>query len=326
MSKRNKIEIASVIKPFFYISAILVILLVIFNLFSYSTFQADEQKQYKAEIAENYAVYAFPTPDSVYFAGERVPIENFDVRESLDMEIHKIAYWHAEMFLYFKRANRYFPFIETILKKNGIPDDFKYVCVTESGLTNAVSPAKAEGFWQFVAVTAKQYGLEVNDEIDERYNLLKSTEAACSYLKAKYTKYGNWALSAASYNAGDSGINRFMSYQNQKSYYDLALFTETGRYIYRAIAIKLIMENPKAYGFNFTKNDLYPVIETDQIEVDSTITDLTVFAKSQGTSYKLLKMFNPWLRAQKLTNKKKTKYTISIPKKGVRTKNYSTDK
>jgi membrane-bound lytic murein transglycosylase D len=326
MRKSNKIEPMSVLKPFFYVSSIIIILVVIFNLFSYSAYQANEKKQYKAEITDNYAVYAFPTPDSITFLGEHVPVENFDVRESVDMEIHKIAYWHAEMFLYFKRANRYFPVIEPILKKNNVPDDFKYVCVTESGLTNAVSPAKAEGFWQFVTATAKQYGLEVNDEVDERYNLIKATEAACKFLKAKYAKFGNWTLTAASYNAGDSGINRFMNYQNEKSYYDLALFTETGRYVYRAIAIKLIMENPKAYGFNYTKNDLYPIIETKQVAVDSTINDLTVFAQKQGTSYKLLKMFNPWLRNKKLTNKNKTKYSIDIPKEGARTKDYFTEK
>ncbi len=322
MELKNKIKAKSIIKTFFYASAIIIILLVIFNLFSYSTIKFDEQLEYKKEIADNYAVYAFPTPDSLYFAGERVPLENFDVRESLDMEIHKIAYWHAEMFLYIKRANRYFPVIEPILKKNGIPDDFKYLCVTESGLTNAVSPAKAEGFWQFMAPTAKQYGLEVNDEVDERYHLVKATNAACKYLKAKYSKFGDWAVTAAAYNAGDNGIDRFINYQDENSYFDLALFTETSRYLYRALAIKLIMENPKMYGFNFTKKDLYPMIETKEVEIDSAITDLTAFAKSQGTNYKMLKLFNPWLRDKKLENKKKNKYIIDIPKEGARAKDY----
>ena len=324
--KSNKIDLKSIVKPFFYVSSVLIILVVIFNLFSYSTFKQDEQKLYKAEMKDNYAVYAFPTPDSVTFLGEHVPLENFDVRESLDMELHKIGYWHAEMFLYLKRANRYFPVIEPILKKNNIPDDFKYICATESGLTNAVSPAKAEGFWQIMSGTAKQYGLEVNDEVDERYHLVKATEVACKYLKDKFARFGNWTITAASYNAGDSGINRFIGYQNEKSYYDLALLTETGRYIYRALAIKLIMENPKAYGFNFTKNDLYPVIQTKPVEVDSAINDLTAFAKSQGTNYKMLKYFNPWLRNKKLTNKNKTKYIIDIPAEGARNKNYFAEK
>jgi membrane-bound lytic murein transglycosylase D len=322
MGKNNKIDLKSIIRPFFYVSAILIILVVIFNLFSYSAYQVDEKKQYKTEIADNYGVYAFPCPDSAIFLGERVPFENFDVRESFDLELHKIAYWHAEMLLYFKRANRYFPVIEPILKKNNIPDDFKYVCINESGLTNAVSPAKAEGFWQFMSATAKQYNLEVSDEVDERYNLVKATEAACKFLKDKYSKFGNWTITAASYNVGDSGINRFMNYQGEKSYYDLALITETGRYIYRALAIKLIMENPKAYGFNFNKKDLYPVIETKQVEVDSTIADLAVFAKKEGTNYKMLKYFNPWLRDKKLTNKSKKKYVIDIPVEGARNKDY----
>jgi len=326
MGNTEKVNAKGLIKTFFYASAIIIILVVIFNLFSYSTVQNDELREYKREIADNYAVYAFPMPDSLAFFGEKVPIENFDVRESLDMEIHKIAYWHAEMFLYFKRANRYFPVIESILKKNNIPDDFKYVCVTESGLTNAVSPAKAEGFWQFMPATAKQYGLELNDEVDERYNLEKATEAACKFLKAKYSKFGSWTMTAGSYNAGDSGINRFIDYQQESSYYDLALYTETGRYVYRALAIKLIMENPKKYGFNFTKNDLYPIIDIKKVEVDSTINDYALFAKSQGTNYKLLKMFNPWLRAKKLTNKNKTKYVFDIPAEGARTKNYFNEK
>jgi membrane-bound lytic murein transglycosylase D len=326
MKSGNKINPLNVIKPFFYISAIVIIVTVIFNLFSYSKVQVNDMGNYRGESDENYNVYAFPVPDTLYFAGERVPLENFDVRESLDMELHKVGLFHSEMFLFLKRANRFFPVIEPILKKNGIPDDFKYVCVTESGLTNAVSPAKAEGFWQFVSVTAKQYGLEVNDEVDERYNLVKATEAACKFLKEKKAKFGNWTITAASYNVGDSGITKFIAYQDEKSYYDLALFTETARYIYRSLAIKLIMQNPKAYGFNFTKKDLYPIIETKQVEVDSAITDLTVFAKKQGTNYKMLKYFNPWLRDKKLSNKKKTKYLIEIPKPGARTKNYFPEK
>lgn len=322
MNMNKKIGYHSILKTFFYASGIIITLLVIFNLFSYSTLHVADRDQYTDEIDRNYNVYAFPVPDTLYFAGELVPLENFDVRESLDMEIHKIGYWHAEMFLYFKRANRFFPVIEPILKKNGIPGDFKYICVTESGLTNAVSPAKAEGFWQFVAPTAKQYGLEISEDVDERYHLVKATEAACKYLKIKYARFGNWAVSAAAYNAGDSGIARFINYQEEKSYYDLAMFTETSRYLFRAMAIKLIMENPGAYGFNFNKNDLYPVIETKQVSVDSTITSLTEFAKKQGTNYKMLKLFNPWLRSQKLTNKNKKKYLIDLPKDGARSKDY----
>jgi hypothetical protein len=295
-----------------------------FHLFSYSSNTNNnkvENKRSKKDF-KDYGVYAMPTPDSLYFAGERVPLENFDVRESLDMELHKVSYWHSEMFLYLKRANRFFPIIEPILKKNGIPDDFKYICVAESGLTNAVSPAKAEGFWQFMSSTAKSYGLEVNTEVDERYNVKKSTQAACKYLKRKYARYGSWTLAAASYNAGDGGVVKFKNYQGVKSYYDLALYKETGRYVYRALAMKLIMENPQNYGFNYTKKDLYPVIDTKTIKVDSAITNLAVFAKKQGTNYKVLKILNPWLRAHKLTNKKKKTYVVEIPKKGARAKDY----
>jgi membrane-bound lytic murein transglycosylase D len=322
MAQTKKVSAKGFIKTLFYASAIIIVLVVIFNLFSYSAYQEDEQKKYKEETANKYEVYPFPVPDSLNFFGERVPLENFDVRESLDMEIQKIAYWHAEMILYMKRANRYFPVIEPILKQNNIPDDFKYVCITESGLTNAVSPAKAEGFWQFVEGTAKQYKLEVNDEVDERYHLTKATQAACKFLKAKYSKFGSWTLTAASYNAGDSGIARFVNFQGEKSYYDLALYTETGRYVYRALAIKLIMQNPKDYGFSYTKNDLYPIIPTKPVEVDSAITNLAQFAKSQGTNYKMLKLFNPWLRDKKLSNKNKTKYIIDIPVEGARAKDY----
>jgi membrane-bound lytic murein transglycosylase D len=322
MGADKKINPLTVIKPLFYLSAILIILVVLFNLFSYSTYHSDEQELYRNEIADNYAIFAFPLPDSVSFAGERIPIENFDVRESLDMEIHKIAYWHAEMLLYFKRANRFFPVIEPILKQNGIPDDFKYICVTESGLTNAVSPAKAEGFWQFMSGTAKQFGLEINEDVDERYNLPLATHAACKYLKSKYTKFGSWAVAAAAYNAGDGTLEKFIASQNEKSYFDLAMYVETSRYLYRAIAVKLIMENPKNYGFNFTKNDLYPVIDAKSVEVDSALVSLAEFAQSQGTNYKMLKMFNPWLRSQKLLNKHKKKYFISLPIEGARSKDY----
>lgn len=325
MTKERKVHAGSVVRNLFYGAAIILILFVVFNLFSYSSIQPDRNDDYREDMKE-YGVFALPSPDSLYFAGERVPLENFDVRESLDMELHKVTYWHSEMFLYLKRANRYFPVIEPILKKNGIPDDFKYICVAESGLTNAVSPAKAEGFWQFMASTAKGYGLEVNSEVDERYHLVKSTEAACKYLKEKYRKFGKWTLAAASYNAGDGGVNKFMDYQDEESYYDLALYVETGRYVYRAMAMKLIMENPKQYGFNYREKDLYPIIDTREIEVDSSITDLAAFAKSQGTNYKMIKLFNPWLRDRVLKNKSKKTYIIEVPEKGARSKNYFPEK
>jgi membrane-bound lytic murein transglycosylase D len=321
MSKERKANPISLILNLLYGSAVIIILFVVFNLFSYSSSKSIDDPEYKSK-KQDYAVFAMPIPDTLYFAGEKVPLENFDVRESLDMEIHKVSYWHSEMFLYLKRANRFFPTIEPILKKYGIPEDFKYVCVAESGLRNAVSPANAVGFWQFMESTGKGYGLTINKEVDERYHVAKSTKAACKYIKKRYAKYGSWALVAASYNAGDGGVTKFMDYQEEDSYFDLALYEETSRYVYRALAIKLIMENPQDYGFNFRERDLYPVIDTKEVKVDSTITDLAEFAKSQGTNYKMLKIFNPWLRAHKLTNKNKKTYYITIPKKGARSKMY----
>ena len=322
MTKERKVNPINLILKLLYGSAVIIILFVVFNLFSYSSSKSFlEDPGYKNKLQE-YGVFAMPIPDTLFFADERIPLENFDVRESLDMEIHKVSYWHSEMFLYLKRANRYFPVIEPILKKNGIPEDFKYICVAESGLRNAVSPAKAVGFWQFMSATAKGYGLTVNKEVDERYHLVKSTKAACKYLKGKYAKYGSWTLAAASYNAGDGGVKKFMNYQGEKSYFDLALYDETSRYVYRALAMKLIMENPQNYGFNFRKRDLYPVIDTKEVKVDSTISDMAEFAKSQGTNYKMLKIFNPWLRAHKLTNTSKKTYYITIPEKGARAKSY----
>ncbi len=320
--KKNKIAFKDFFKNIFYAAASIMIIVVIFNLFSYSNTRFNQDLEYQKNVENNYAVYAFPIPEKLDFAGEKVPLENFDVRESLDKEILKVAYWHSEMFLYLKRANRVFPVVEPILKKNGIPDDFKYLMVAESGLVNVVSPAKAEGYWQFMNKTAKAYGLEVNREVDERYHLKKSTEAACKYLKKRYKKFGSWSMAAASYNAGDGGVNKYLNYQKVKSYYDLAMFTETGRYIYRTLAFKLIMQNPQRYGFNYREKDLYPQIPVFEIKVDSAITDMVAFSKKQGINYKLLKIFNPWLRAHQLTNKTKKTYIIEIPEKGARSKEY----
>ena len=320
--KKKKVDFKDFFKNTFYASASIIIILVIFNLFSYSHTRFNQDLEYQKSVENNYAVYAFPIPESLDFAGEKVPLENFDVRESLDLEILKVAYWHSEMFLYLKRANRVFPVVEPILKKNGVPDDFKYLMVAESGLVNVVSPARAEGYWQFISGTAKEYGLEVNKEVDERYHLKKSTEAACKYLKKRYNKFGSWAMVAASYNAGDGGVNKYIKYQKVNSYYDLAMFTETGRYVYRTLAFKLIMQNPEKYGFNYREKDLYPQIPVMEVEVDSSITDMIAFSKKYDINYKILKIFNPWLRAHQLTNKTKKKYILEIPEKGARSKEY----
>ncbi len=289
-------------------------------IFSKEHYQIIEKKS--DTIVTKYTATAYPLPDSITFAGEPVPLQNFDVREALDKEIHKIAYWHSETLLYLKRANRYFPIIENILKANNLHSDFKFLAVTESGLTNSVSPTGATGFWQFLKATALSYGLEVNDEVDERYHIEKSTIAACKYLKDAYRKYKNWSLAAASYNAGQGNIDKYLKTQKVNSYYDLLLNEETSRYVYRIIAFKLIMSNPEKYGFIFLKEDLYPEIPVRQMTLDTAVTDFANYAEHFNTNYKMLKYFNPWLRDSFLTNKTKKSYTIILPEINARTQQY----
>jgi membrane-bound lytic murein transglycosylase D len=265
-----------------------------------------------------YGVKAVKIPENLEFAGERVPVENFDVRERLDMELLINTYWHSQTFLNIKKANRYFPVIEKILKKNGIPDDFKYLAIAESGLSNAVSPRHAVGFWQLLEETAKDYGLEVSKEVDERYHLKKSTEAASRFFKESFEKYDNWTLAAASFNAGVRGIDRQIERQKQVNYYDLLLHEETARYIFRVLALKLVLTNPAEYGFHFEQSDLYPEIPYFAVEVDSAIKDMAEFAELHSTNYKILKYLNPWLRENYLSNKNRKVYLIKIPQKGFR--------
>ncbi len=225
------------------------------------------------------------------------------------------TYWHTSTILLIKRANRWFPVIEPILAENKIPDDFKYLALIESGLMNVTSPAGAKGFWQFLEKTAKEKGLEVNKRVDERYHAKKATEAACKYLNKAYSKFGNWTLVAAAYNAGERRISESIQDQGTSDYYNLYLNDETSRYIYRIIAIKTIYENPTNYGFYLREADLYPVIPTNEIVVTKSIDDLVKFATEQKISYKILKEFNPWLRSNKLTVRSGKSYTILIPEK-----------
>ena len=273
--------------------------------------KADEM--YKDHVEENYKVFSLATPEEVYFAGERVPMETFGVREKLDRELLVNTYWHSNTFLTFKRANRWFPVIEPILEKNGVPDDFKYLAVIESGLTNAVSPAGATGFWQFMKTTGKSYGLEITSEVDERYHVEKSTEAACQYLLDAYEKYGDWALVAASYNMGMGGVNKQLKNQQVDEYWDLLLNQETGRYVYRILAIKEILNNSGDYGFVLRPKDLYEPYETRTVMLDSAVADFASYAKEQGVNYNILKTMNPWLRKASLTNKYKKQYQIVLP-------------
>lgn len=261
-------------------------------------------------------------PERLDFAGERVPLEYFDVRESLQREISVMSYWHATMMYTMQLANRYLPVIEPILKANGIPNDFKYLCIAESNLQNLVSPAKAAGFWQIISATAKQYGLEINAEVDERYHLEKSTIAACKYLKDAYKKFGNWTLAAASYNVGMAHVEGQVKRQKTSSYYNMALNEETARYVYRSLGYKMFMSNPEKYGFKLAKEKLFPPLKYKEVKVNTAIENLAEFAEKHGTNYKMIKYFNPWLRSDKLTNKDKKTYTIKIPEKGYRQNAY----
>ncbi len=255
-------------------------------------------------------------PTAVDFAGEPAPLQITDVRERLDRELLINANLDATTVLIIRRANRAFPIIEPILQKYGVPDDFKYLAVIESGLINATSPSGAKGVWQFMPDTAKEKGMEVNELVDERYHLEKSTEAACRYLLAAKEKFGSWTLAAASYNGGMAGVGKRIDEQKVSNYYDLGLTEETSRYVFRILALKEIMKNPAVYGFSIYESDLYSRIPSKKIEVDSTISDLSDFAKTQGINYKILKIHNPWLRDKKLLNPSKKKYEIEIPLSG----------
>lgn len=250
------------------------------------------------------------------FSGEEVPTFMADVQERLDKEMITNMNYHTNTTLVIKRANKVFPIIEPILAKYGVPDDFKYLAVIESSLVNAVSPAGARGVWQFMPATAKEKGMEVSDEVDERYHLEKSTEAACKYLLVAKEKFGSWTLAAASYNGGMNGINKKMEEQQVDNYYDLLLTEETSRYVFRILALKEIMKNSDKYGFRIPNEALYYAIPTKKIVVDSSITDLAKFAKTQGVNYKILKIHNPWLRDKKLTVTTGKKYEIEIPTSG----------
>ncbi len=265
-----------------------------------------------------YNIRTFKLPDTVTFAGEIMPLDNFDTRESLERELLTSAYRHSSTILIIKRANRYLPVIEKILLKNNIPDDFKYLAAAESEYSNMISPVGATGFWQIMPQTGKEEGMEINSIVDERYNLERSTQFACEYFQKSYEKYGNWTLAAASYNGGRSGIDEQIEIQHQNNYYDLLLNEETARYIFRAVAYKLVINDPVRYGFDITEADLYPELKYYEVKVDSSIASFSDFADKFGTNYKLLKFLNPWLRKPYLTSKPGKEYVIKIPSEGMR--------
>jgi len=270
---------------------------------------------YQRYFNDSYKIFSLNIPDGLSFAGERVPLEIEDVRESLDRELLVNTYWQSQSLLFHKRANRWFPVIEPILAEHGVPDDFKYLAVIESGLDNVVSPAGATGYWQIMRETGREYGLEINNEVDERYNVEKATVAACKYLNRAYAKYGNWTMAAASYNVGMRGLERQVERQKSDSYYDLLLNTETGRYLYRTIAIKEILSKPAQYGFHFRPKDLYQPYETYSVTVNTAVDDFADFAFEHGVNYKILKILNPWLRDTYITNPQNKEYTIQLPVK-----------
>lgn len=261
-------------------------------------------------------VYNVVIPEKLAFCNEPVPIDMFLVREFLDRELTSNTYFHSSTIMLFKRANRWFPIIEPILAEQKIPNDFKYLALIESSLENTVSPAGAAGVWQILAVTAREYGLEVNDGIDERYHLEKATVAACKYLRSSYEKFGSWTLAAAAYNTGNARITKSLSEQRVDNYYDLFLNQETARYIFRILAVKTIFENPQQYGYYMDRREFFPPIPTRTVEVTQTIPSLVDFAGDHKITYKVLKYFNPWLRQETLPNASKRTYQIKIPLEG----------
>jgi membrane-bound lytic murein transglycosylase D len=293
-------------------------LLGLIMVFTFSTSKKSAVLNKTEAFSPNYGVSGVKLPEKIDFAGERLPLECFDIKEALERELLINTYWHSQTISLIKKATRYFGVIETILKKNNVPLDFKYLAVAESGFSNASSPAGAVGFWQFVPATARDYGLEVNEEVDERYHIEKSTEAACKFLKESYKLYKTWTMAAASYNVGRSSLNKQIQRQYSDYYYDILLNEETSRYIFRIVALKIILNNPQNYGFSLSASANYQPIPYTEVTINGPIKDWAQFAFEKGTNYKILKLLNPWLRDGFLTNATKKSYVIKIPVAGIR--------
>ncbi len=295
------------------VAVIMISSLLIFATKSNNSKAEDSVTTNNKNTSETYKIRALKIPANLTFAGEHVPIEKEDIKERIDRELLVNTYWQSNGLLLFKRTSKYFPIIEPILEKNGIPNDFKYLAVIESGLQNVTSPAGAKGFWQLMKPTAKENGLEVNSNVDERYHLEKATQVACNYLKKAKERFGSWTMAAAAYNAGNAGIARKIKTQKVTDYYDLLLADETQRYVPRMVALKEILTNPQKYGFIFENNDLYKLAPTKLIKVDTIISDIAQFSKDLGINYKVLKLHNSWLRENKLNNNSRRLYQIKIP-------------
>ena len=262
---------------------------------------------------KTYKIKALKLPNGLNLAGERVPLEINDVKERMERELLVNTYWQSNGILLIKRANKYFPILEPLLKKHNLPDDFKFLALAESGFTDETSSVGAAGMWHFMRTTGKEYGLEINKNVDERYNIEKATKVAAEYLKKSKARLGSWTLAAAAYNAGNYGVSKRLEAQGVNNYYDALLPDETERYVFRILALKEIISNPKKYGFVFDQEDLYTVEATRTIKVDSAISNLTLFAKKYGMNYKELKIHNPWLRENNLNNKSRKLYEIKVP-------------
>ncbi|MEZ7838810.1 MAG: lytic transglycosylase domain-containing protein [Flavobacteriales bacterium] len=293
--------------------------------FVFSVFKGPEDETHQTKFNENYAIFSLNQPEQIGFSGEKMPLDQQDIRERFDRELLVNTYWQSQTVLFIKKANKYFPVIEPILKKNGIPDDFKYLAIAESGLANIVSPSGATGFWQIMKATGKENGLLINNEIDERYHLVKSTQAACNYLNEAYLKFGSWTLAAASYNMGMTGLSKQMKRQNASNYYDLLLNSETARYVFRISAIKEILKNQKTYGFHIREKDLYTLAPLHHVLLDSSVNNFALYAKDLNINYKILKEYNPWLRQSDLKNQSDFAYFIDIPKVGFFTSKNKTE-
>lgn len=299
----------------YFIAGLLVGVCIIFQ-FSFKK-NGIAQTQPVSEISSfPYKWYAPKLPDQLTFAGEAVPLDRWEVREEMDRQLLLNYYWQNNILYILKLANRYFPIIEERLKANGIPEDFKYLCVAESNLQNAISKAGAVGFWQFMSYTAPGYDLEINKEVDHRYDVVRSTDAACSYLKKAYAKFGSWTAAAASYNCGQGGYESHSSFQKTKYYYDLLLPEETNRYIFRILTFKYLIENAVQMGYLLEPSDLYIPIMTRTITVSSSIPNLADFAIKNGTTYKRLKLMNPWLRSRSLLVRPGKSYLLKLPADG----------
>ena len=268
------------------------------------------------DFGDSHWVSAHPIPTEMSFADEPVPLHNPDIQERMDREILVNAYWQSNAFLLMKRTHKYGPLIDSILVAENVPLDFKYLAVIESGLQNVSSPAGAKGFWQFMRSTAKEFDLEVNANVDERFNLVLATQAAARYLKQARDEFGSWTLAAASYNAGRAGIRRELTRQGVSNYYDLLLNEETSRYVFRILAVKRLLEEPQQYGFQYNSDHLYQRIPTRKLKVDTVVHDFVAFAEKFGINYKILKIHNPWLREGHLNNSSRKEYTIAIPEPG----------